>query len=203
MVNFNYRVGLWGFLASEQVRQDGDLNVGLLDQRQLLLWVQRYIARFGGDPNHVVIHGASAGAGSVAMHMMAYGGRNDNLFVGAVAESVFFPAQPYVEELEWQFNMVSEQVGCGEGDDVMTCLRGQDTTTLQAVNVASPFPGRPGPPTPLFYWTPCVDGVLVEDLPYILLEEGKFVKLPIMFGFDTDGGSYQPRPGRPYLGRDS
>lgn len=27
-VGFNYRVGLWGFLASERVRKDGDLNVG-------------------------------------------------------------------------------------------------------------------------------------------------------------------------------
>lgn len=45
MVNFNYRVGLWGFLASERLRQDGDLNVGLLDQRRLLLWVKQYISK--------------------------------------------------------------------------------------------------------------------------------------------------------------
>lgn len=32
-VNFNYRVGSWGFLASEKVRQNGDLNAGLLDER--------------------------------------------------------------------------------------------------------------------------------------------------------------------------
>lgn len=44
MVNFNYRVGLWGFLASERVRADGALNAGLLDQRMLLWWVKRHIA---------------------------------------------------------------------------------------------------------------------------------------------------------------
>jgi acetylcholinesterase len=42
-VNFNYRVGALGFLASEKVRENGDLNVGLLDQRKLLEWVQKYI----------------------------------------------------------------------------------------------------------------------------------------------------------------
>lgn len=42
-VEFSYRAGALGFLASEQVRQDGDLNVGLLDQRKLLHWVQMYI----------------------------------------------------------------------------------------------------------------------------------------------------------------
>lgn len=43
-VNFNYRVGAFGFLASEKVRRNGDLNVGLLDQRTALFWVKRYIA---------------------------------------------------------------------------------------------------------------------------------------------------------------
>lgn len=32
-VQINYRVGAFGFLASEEVKQNGDLNVGLLDQR--------------------------------------------------------------------------------------------------------------------------------------------------------------------------
>lgn len=45
MVNFNYRVGLWGFLASERIRLDGDLNVGMLDQRRLLIWVKEHIAK--------------------------------------------------------------------------------------------------------------------------------------------------------------
>lgn len=44
MVNFNYRVGVWGFLASDRVREDGDLNAGLLDQRMLLQWVKKHIA---------------------------------------------------------------------------------------------------------------------------------------------------------------
>lgn len=42
-VNFNYRVAAWGFLASEKVRTDGDLNAGLLDQRFALKWVQEHI----------------------------------------------------------------------------------------------------------------------------------------------------------------
>lgn len=44
-VNFNYRVGALGFLASEKIRADGDLNAGLLDQRKLLEWVQKYIEK--------------------------------------------------------------------------------------------------------------------------------------------------------------
>ncbi len=43
--NFNYRVGVLGFLASETVREDGALNAGLLDQRLLLQWVQKHISQ--------------------------------------------------------------------------------------------------------------------------------------------------------------
>ena len=32
-VEINYRVGAFGFLASEDIRENGDLNAGLLDQR--------------------------------------------------------------------------------------------------------------------------------------------------------------------------
>lgn len=42
-VQINYRVGAFGFLASEEIRKDGDLNVGLLDQQKALYWVQKYI----------------------------------------------------------------------------------------------------------------------------------------------------------------
>jgi carboxylesterase type B len=43
VVTFNYRVGVHGFLASKEVKKDGNLNAGLLDQRKLLHWVQKNI----------------------------------------------------------------------------------------------------------------------------------------------------------------
>lgn len=45
VVNFNYRVGPYGFLAGEEVLAGGSLNNGLKDQRKALEWVQRYISR--------------------------------------------------------------------------------------------------------------------------------------------------------------
>ncbi|TVY32411.1 Lipase [Lachnellula occidentalis] len=187
MVNFGYRVGSYGFLAGEKVRANGDLNAGLLDQRMALEWVQQHIEQFGGDPGHVVIHGASAGAGSVALHLTAYGGRDDRLFVGAIGESVFFPAQPQVSELEWQFSKYVKDTGCAASSDELKCLRSKDLTILQKANVAAPFPGRTA--APLFYWTPTIDGSFIQDYPYRLIEQGKFVKVPIMFGDDTNEGT--------------
>lgn len=68
-VNFNYRVGAFGFMAHPDLsREQGGHsgNYGLMDQIAALQWVRANIARFGGDPDKVTILGQSAGASSVA-----------------------------------------------------------------------------------------------------------------------------------------
>ncbi|MEA3002725.1 MAG: para-nitrobenzyl esterase [Sphingomonadales bacterium] len=68
-VNFNYRLGAFGFLAHPELsREQGGHsgNYGLMDQIAALRWIQANIARFGGDPARVTIIGQSAGALSVA-----------------------------------------------------------------------------------------------------------------------------------------
>jgi carboxylesterase type B len=47
VVTFNYRVGVHGFLASKEVKKDGNPNAGLLDQRKVLQWVQKNIHLVG------------------------------------------------------------------------------------------------------------------------------------------------------------
>ena len=108
------------------------------------------------------------------------GGRDDGLFVGAIGESVFFPTQPKVSELEWQFERYVNETGCSGSSDELECLRSKDTATLQAANVPSPYPGQTG--SPLFYWTPTLDGEFIQTYPYLAFEQGKFVKVPIIFG---------------------
>jgi Carboxylesterase family len=45
VVNFNYRVGPWGFLAGKEVQAGGSVNNGLKDQIKALQWVQKYISK--------------------------------------------------------------------------------------------------------------------------------------------------------------
>lgn len=75
-----YRLGAFGFLASEDVHKYGKPNAGLLDMRFALEWVQKHITEFGGDSTRVTIGGESAGAGAVMLQALAYGGREDRLF---------------------------------------------------------------------------------------------------------------------------
>lgn len=52
-VSIQYRLGAYGFLASDAVVEDGTPNAALLDQRAAIDWVQRHISAFGGDPSKV------------------------------------------------------------------------------------------------------------------------------------------------------
>ncbi|RKF76923.1 Lipase 2 [Golovinomyces cichoracearum] len=188
LVQTSYRVSAFGFLASEKIREDGELNVGFLDQRKSLEWVQKHISKFGGDPNRVVIHGDSAGAGSVALHLVAYGGRDDGLFKSAILESVFFPTQRKVVDYEFQYDNFVSLSNCSTSNDTLNCLRNAPVSVLKAAN-SQPIP-FPNATTPAFFpYAPCVDGNIIPDYPTRLFIEGKFIKVPIMIGGDTDEGN--------------
>ncbi|RDW75849.1 hypothetical protein BP5796_06670 [Coleophoma crateriformis] len=189
VVTFNYRVGLWGFLASKEVSDDGDLNVGLLDQRLLLEWVQEHIHLFGGNPNHVTIAGASAGGASVDLHLSAYGGRDDGLFHAAAAESQSFGAQLTVAQSQYQYDHLVNRVGCNNSTNTLACLRCVDVELLATNNLMDlPTPGGAGGP-PVYMFSNVIDGNFTPDYTYNLYAEGKFVKVPVIFGDDTNEGT--------------
>ena len=88
VVTLNYRLGFFGFNAFAEVFAGDErfaANAGLLDQRLALEWVRDNIAAFGGDPERVTIAGESAGAASVAFHLVSPA--SHDLFAQAVVQS--------------------------------------------------------------------------------------------------------------------
>ena len=70
VVAVNYRLGALGWFTHPAIQDlqqglDKTSNFGLLDIIQSLKWVQKNIARFGGDPGNVTIFGESAGGHNV------------------------------------------------------------------------------------------------------------------------------------------
>jgi para-nitrobenzyl esterase len=98
VVSINYRLSAFGWLSHPALRANAELpedhssNFGTLDQIAGLKWVQRNIAKFGGDANKVTIFGESAGGWNV-MALMASPLAAD-LFHGAIVQSGGLDIEP-------------------------------------------------------------------------------------------------------------
>ncbi|KAJ7704489.1 Alpha/Beta hydrolase protein [Mycena rosella] len=172
VVVIQYRLGLFGFLAGEQVQDGGVLNAGLLDQDFALRWVNKNIRKFGGDPEKVTIWGESAGAGSVIQHVVAHGGKTEpQLFRAAITSSTFLPSQyVYNDKIpQTLFDDVAAQAGCTAADsDALECLRGVDAAALLEINLNLTLAGFQGTVT----FVPVIDKSFITQSPTELLAQG-------------------------------
>lgn len=199
-VTFNYRLGPWGFLGGPAVHKEGSTNAGLLDQRLALQWVSDNIKSFGGNPDHVTLMGESAGAISIAFHMvsnngdLSYNGRQ--LFHAAILESggawVFDSVNS--QKPTDLFNHFAEYAGCNPEDEgVMDCLRSKSVEELrtaqnfgQAVDENATYDNIS---TAFFGWGPRYDWGYIPDNPVELFKRGTFAKIPYITGNQEDEGS--------------
>ncbi|SPO05142.1 related to esterase [Cephalotrichum gorgonifer] len=133
-VTIQYRLNVFGFLSSSEVKTKGAVNAGILDQALALAWVKLFICQFGGDPTRVTISGESAGGSSVMYHGLAVGGSLGTLlFNNAIAASPYLPFQ-YAYDADYvtsQYDALAEGVGCAAEADVFGCLQAADSVALQ------------------------------------------------------------------------
>ncbi|KAG1846487.1 Alpha/Beta hydrolase protein [Suillus tomentosus] len=171
-VLIQYRLGLFGFLPGEAVKEGGALNAGLLDQNYALQWVQAYISAFGGDPTKVTIWGESAGAGSVLQHIVAHGGNTQPpLFRIAMTSSTFLPSQyNYNDRIpELLYSEVVNGTNCASSSDTLSCLRAADVNTLQTLNYNINLNGFFG----TYVFVPVVDGTFILERPTVTIRKGR------------------------------
>lgn len=117
VVNFNYRMGPFGFLAHPELTAESahnsSGNYGLLDQIQAVDFVRQQITAFGGNPDHITVGGQSAGSAS-ALAMM-YTPLNTGKLVGCIAESgVRDPHDPETYGLATSYRNMTPALSQGE-----------------------------------------------------------------------------------------
>ncbi|KAJ3782110.1 Alpha/Beta hydrolase protein [Lentinula aff. detonsa] len=171
--SITYRLGMLGFFGGPDI--DGasdniDLNVGLLDQRAALEWLQRHVDKFGGDPENITIYGESAGGASMVMHVTAYGGTRPIPFKRVVTESIGFGPTMTNAQIEQYTNASASFVGCPtSGTKMFTCMReasvGKYSAIVGAINSI-----------PAGKFAPVVEGPggFMPDLPSRLIHSGNF-----------------------------
>ncbi|KAH7085225.1 Alpha/Beta hydrolase protein [Paraphoma chrysanthemicola] len=172
-VQFSYRVGLYGFLSSAEVRAGGgDVNAGLRDQIKVLEWVQKHISRFGGNPNQVVLDGVSAGGSSVALMLAANTGKK--LFAGGISESGGWVTMRNAEQGQEQYDCLIKDKGCDGAADGLACLRALNESAIRSTNC---------------WFNPNIDGKLYTDSLVNLFQQGKYAKVPTIMGTCADEGT--------------
>ena len=172
VVTINYRLGALGFLAHPALasRPGGPAgNYGLMDQQAALRWVQRNIARFGGDPHNVTIAGQSAGGLSVLAQMVSPGARG--LFQKAIVQSGTFALnQQPLAAAEASGEKFAQSVGCA--DQTAACLRSVPVSDLVS-NFGVEIPG-------------VVDGSVLTQPIGTALARGQFARVPVINGITHD-----------------
>lgn len=133
VVTANYRTNVFGFATSPELPLDKQ-NLGFLDQRLGLDWVQRNIHSFGGNPEKVTLFGESAGAFSIDALLTSYGKYSHPPFRGAILESgqISYNPQPRPSSVPAWYQL-SAAFGCpGTFGSNVTCLRNVSATDIQS-----------------------------------------------------------------------
>ena len=208
LVSFNYRVGPFGFFAHPELSAEDPEhatgNWGTLDQIEVLRWVQRNIAQFGGDPENVMIFGQSAGSRSVKF--LSASPLTKGLFNKAVIMSgsglvdprkpaqPMFPGGP-VMPAQTQATLAEAEASVKEvadwaGFKDIAALRRASTETIYAMGTL--YTSATGKRSILSAMpiSPYIDGYVLKETFDEACVDGSLAQVPYMIGFTlNDSGN--------------
>lgn len=175
-VSFNYRVGVFGFLAHPELTQESGNsfsgNYALLDMIAALKWVKQNIAAFGGDPNNVTIAGQSAGA--FAVNYLTVSPLAKGLFHKAIAES---GAQFYNGGIGPQLKLNGAEK---EGVAFAEALGCKTIAELRSKSAGDILKAKGGTNAPI------VDGYVIPEAIYDSYKQGRQTDVPLLLGWNKE-----------------
>ncbi|KAF7281457.1 hypothetical protein GWI33_004747 [Rhynchophorus ferrugineus] len=194
-VAFNYRLGVFGFLSTEDDVAPG--NWGLKDQILAMKWVKKNVAAFGGDPEKITVFGQSAGAASLSYLL------NSKLTEGLYRAAIMQSGNALCTwTLTRQAKSNADKLGLllgilpTDSKTLVKRLREVDYKKLKVVenlatfsiwlsgNIINGFPFA-------VVQEPEHEGAVLSGRSYQILESGNFVRVPAIVGFT----SFEVAPG--------
>ncbi|CAF4178672.1 unnamed protein product, partial [Adineta steineri] len=182
-VTINYRQGLFGFLADEELygeRSGMDNrkttgNYGILDQIMALDWIKKNIAGFGGNPEQTTVGGESGGGISITI-LLTSSLVSKGTFQRVIVQSgSMWPA--IMDTLQEAINNTGNVLRTITNCTTVQCLRnltGNQILTAQHIITSKRFMGIPA--------VPVIDGYVVDDILENYYARGNFQKVPILIG---------------------
>jgi para-nitrobenzyl esterase len=172
VVTLNYRVAAEGFMFVD----GAPANRGLLDQIAALQWIRDNIAGFGGDPQNVTLFGESAGAGSIALLMIAPAAAG--LFRRGIAESV--PAVMFGADLAADVAAVVHQKAGSDSPQALADAIADISITDHQDRWGYPLVVRRA------IFGPVIDGTVVPDTPWRAMAAGAGRDIELIVGHNRD-----------------
>ena len=180
LVTINYRLGVFGFLATSELAKEGNGHAGnyaLMDMIAGLHWVKNNIAQFGGDPGNVTIFGESAGSFAVSTLMVSP--LAQGLFAKAIGESG---------------SGLSALLGGGSLDDQVKA----NAAWMDAANIKSLKDLRAmttddvlkaASKKGMLAYGPVIDGLVLAEPVADSYAAGRQAHVPLLAGWNRDEGS--------------
>ncbi|RXT34669.1 carboxylesterase/lipase family protein [Bradyrhizobium betae] len=180
VVSFNYRLGIFGFLAHPDLdTQSPSGNYGLQDQLAALRWVKANIAAFGGDPDNVTLFGESAGAMAVGILMASPLARG--LFHKAIGESgAFWDGRHGSLQSFDEARARGRAFTRRQGDASIAALRAMPAEQL---NARAPWSFERDHVTAAF--SPSIDRYVIPDVPARRFLRGEQMQIPLLAGWNS------------------
>ncbi|HJV86471.1 MAG TPA: carboxylesterase family protein [Noviherbaspirillum sp.] len=209
VVTANYRVGPFGFFNMPQLKTganalDDSGNYAILDQIQVLKFIQNNIGNFGGNKGNVTIMGQSAGA--INVYALLTSPLTAGLFHKAIPLSggisfaselppgsiaIMNPASTYqAQATSLLYNLLiadglatdtasAQQYAATQSNaQIAAYLRGKSASTLLGTLLAKGLTGS----------NPIPDGAVVSTDPIAAINAGNYRKVPILAGNTTEEG---------------
>ncbi|KAJ8733886.1 hypothetical protein PYW07_014437 [Mythimna separata] len=191
VVNFNYRLGIHGFLCLGTKDVPG--NAGIKDMVALLRWVNKNIASFGGNPKDVTISGYSAGA--AAADLLILSKTTKGLFQKVIVESGSSLAEFAVQQDPIaNAKMHAMTLGFNNTNDIEALEKFYKTASYKTLTLDA-FLARKDS---TFVFSACVERdtgtgeeIFLHDSPINILKSGDYEKVPMLYGFTNMEGLFR------------
>jgi len=184
VVTYNYRLGIFGFLAHPELTKESGHNASgnyaLMDMAAVLRWVQKNIAAFGGDPKRVTIDGESAGSMLVSAMVASPQGRG--LFQRAIGQSGAWMGINIAK-------MTTRAQAEENGEKMVKALGADSIAELRAKPADELLKNARG------FFGIIVDGWMVPEDLTLTYENHKQNDVDVLVGSNHDEGTFFSRPG--------